>query len=214
MEMLLYQGQIYEVLEQKDEGSIKVVTDNGVLAFLEADGSLAEYDMWEFHFHAPAEHSFNGHLYDLELHIVHKKRGDPNQLGVVGIFFDRSAGDQENEFISRLGVQKFTNNTEFLSGSLPLMSAVSQQVNLINIYRYEGSLTAPVWAAPDYCSENVAWHLLARPLPISTKQVDDFNNLWKDNPNFAKGRGNNRLIQPRNGRKINVKSSVPLYPTN
>lgn len=84
----------------------------------------------------------------------------------------------------------------------------------MDIYRYEGSLTAPVWAAPDYCSENVAWHILSRPLPISSKQVKDFNDLWKDKYDFAKGNGNNRLIQPRNGRKINVKSSVPLYPTN
>lgn len=109
MEMLLYQGLIYEVLEFVDEGSIKVNTDKGVLAFLEADGSLAEYDLLEFHFHAPAEHSFNGHLYDLELHLVHKSRADPTQLGVVAVFFDRSAGDQENEFIRDLGVRKFLN---------------------------------------------------------------------------------------------------------
>lgn len=84
----------------------------------------------------------------------------------------------------------------------------------MNIYRYEGSLTAPIWPDPVYCSENVAWHILSTPLPISSKQMKDVNDLWKDNPNFAKGNGNNRPVQPRNGRKINIKSSVPLSSTN
>jgi carbonic anhydrase len=168
MEMLLWQGLIYEVMETKDEGSIKVVTDKGVLAFLEADGSLSQYDLWEFHFHAPAEHSFNRHLYELELHLVHKNRADPNQLGVVAVFFDRSAGDQENEFLKEIGAAKFLNNSEVLSGSLPLMNAVSQRVNLMNIYRYEGSLTAPIWPEPIYCSET--WHGMFFPLLCPSQQ--------------------------------------------
>ena len=78
MEMLLWEGLITEVAKMKDENSIKVISDNGVLAFMEQNNSLSQYELLEFHFHAPAEHSFNGKLYDVELHLVHQSRADPN----------------------------------------------------------------------------------------------------------------------------------------
>ena len=54
------------------------------------------------------------------------------------------------------------------------------------IYHYFGSLTIPP------CTENLRWVVLNHPLSISPTQVAAFNNKWKNNGNFAGGKGNNR----------------------
>jgi len=69
-----------------------------------ADGSMSLFDMLQFHFHAPSEHTIDGKGFDLELHIVHKEHGG-NGLAVLGIVFDRKAGGNiDNDFISSLNL--------------------------------------------------------------------------------------------------------------
>ena len=41
--------------------------------YFQKNGYFYKYNLIEIHFHAPAEHTFNGTLYDLELHLVHFK---------------------------------------------------------------------------------------------------------------------------------------------
>ena len=89
------------------------------------------------------------------------------------------------------------------------MNSVVSRLNKDIIYRYEGSLTAPIMPELGHCSENVAWHIIPTPIPISQQQVDDFNRIWKDNPEFAKGNGNNRPVQDLNGRLISI-SGLPI----
>ena len=57
---------------------------------------------------------------------------------------------------------------------------------------------------PD-CVEIVEWIVIDDPQPISDRQLREFDLAWKDNPNFAKGFGNNRVTLPLNGRKIFAK---------
>jgi carbonic anhydrase len=47
-----------------------------------------QYNPLQFHFHAPSEHTIDGHLMDLEVHFVHTLTDDNNKYAVVGIFFD------------------------------------------------------------------------------------------------------------------------------
>jgi carbonic anhydrase len=71
-----------------------------------------------------------------------------------------------------------------------------KKLDLTKIFHYEGSLTVPP------CTENVEWNIIDDPLPISKEQLAMFTRKWSGNPEFAKGRGNNRKAQLLHSRKI------------
>ena len=57
-------------------------------------------DVLQFHFHSPAEHTFNGQAYDLEVHFVSKDYVN-SDLSVTAVFFDMSSGGAtENAFLN------------------------------------------------------------------------------------------------------------------
>ena len=79
---------------------------NGSLAFWDEDNELESYKIVQFHLHAPSEHSFDGKLYDAELHLVHKHTHG-RDIAVVAVFFDLEAGgDSDNEFIAALNLTR------------------------------------------------------------------------------------------------------------
>jgi len=61
--------------------------------------------------------------------------------------------------------------------------------NTIHLYRYSGSLTTPP------CSEKVRWAVIAEPIEFSREQIETFEKFYS---------GNNRPLQPLNGRKIRM----------
>ena len=56
-------------------------------------------------------------------------------------------------------------------------------------YRYDGSLTTPP------CSEGVKWIMMTTPIEMSEAQIAAFKAIFD---------GNNRPVQPLNGRKLFV----------
>ena len=156
--------------------TIQVNTDKG--SSIRIDGE--KYDLLQFHFHTPSEHTIEGASYPMEMHLVHKnKKGD---LAVVGLM---------------MVVGKYNNLLEALWDNLPSAEGkenLDEKIDMSALlpagertFRYPGSLTTPP------CSEGVKWNVLLSPISISNEQLTAFQGI------FSK---NNRTIQPIRKRVI------------
>lgn len=159
--------------------SVQVNVEPGSMATI--DGQ--EYELQQFHFHAPSEHTVKGNFYDMEMHLVHKnqkgdiavlgvmmKKGKPNK--VIQVIWDNIAPEIDKEnVVSGISVD-----------------AVSLVPNDKSAYHYYGSLTTPP------CSEGVNWTVFKTPIEVSEEQVQAFKTLM--------GFDNNRPVQPVNKRFI------------
>ncbi len=140
----------------------------------------------QFHFHTPSEHSFNGRLYDAELHIVHQS--PDKQYAVYGLLLQVKP-NVASDFLSGLNPSSLgTSNVK-----LPVINTPS------TVYHYKGSLTTPS------CNEGVQWFVNPEPVPISSKSLASLKRLLNH------GHPSNRKIMPLNGRRvINAGTSCKL----
>lgn len=82
-----------------------------------------KYDSIQFHLHSPSEHSIDGKLYDVEMHIFHliqkKYKTVKNHYAVVAVFFelDERVKDRDT-FFSDWDVENKRNFYFDLSGAL------------------------------------------------------------------------------------------------
>jgi len=141
----------------------------------------ADYQLLQFHFHTPSEHTVGGRSFDTELHLVHKN--DAGELAVVGVLMARGA---QNEAFADI----FENLPEH-AGAVEKLDADVNADGLLptdrSSFRYTGSLTTPP------CSENVKWIVLKTPIELSDEQVDGLHEILDDN---------NRPVQPVHTRKV------------
>lgn len=150
-------------------------------SYIEMDGVC--YDLLQFHFHTPSEHTFAGKFADLELHLVHKDRD--GQFFVVGVVFYAGA---ENAALQPIWdamppVEGPEQSASVMINAIDLLPAIH------TAYRYCGSLTTPP------CSEGVFWAVMTTPLSLSRAQLNAFAAIFAHN---------NRPVQPLNGRIITM----------
>ncbi|NOY70831.1 MAG: carbonic anhydrase family protein [Gammaproteobacteria bacterium] len=166
--------------------------ESGSVVRLEPDGP--QYEVLQFHFHAPAEHSFEkGALYEMEMHIVHRSLSDPDQLAVVGVMI-------------RLGAENITlspiwNNVANLMNAGDHVVDHNQFINIAEAlpgdkryFSYSGSLTTPP------CSEIVEWKVLREPIEMSLEQIHAFVSILDNS--CCETNGNNRPTQELEGRPV------------
>lgn len=138
------------------------------------------YQLLQFHYHVPSEHTVMNAYYPLELHFVHKN--DNNGLAVVGVLVDKGdANDQLNKILTNLpslGAADSTLENFNVSSIMPKGGST---------YAYEGSLTTPP------CDEQVQWLLKSQPIHASTEQLKILSALYD---------GNNRPVQPQGNRTV------------
>ena len=160
--------------------TIEVAYQEG--SWIQVDGT--KYRLLQFHFHAPSEHTVTGNPYEMEMHLVHES--EDGTLAVIGVL-----------------IKSGSTNTAFNTfwHHLPSVPGESAQVNGVvlnasdllpttkHTYRYEGSLTTPP------CSEGVKWFVLTTPIEMSQSQIAAFKAILY---------GNNRPVQPLNGRELLV----------
>lgn len=142
------------------------------------------YELLQFHFHAPSEHTVDGNVYPMEVHLVHKSQD--GKLAVIGVFIKEG---KRNDFIETLWA-----NIPLEEGK-KILRGVSINASVLPLadkpyYHYSGSLTTPP------CSEGVNWNILQTPIEVSQEQIKRFTSIYN---------GNARPVQPLNRRIIEFK---------
>ncbi|HSG88146.1 MAG TPA: carbonic anhydrase family protein [Pseudomonadales bacterium] len=170
------------------------VIDNGHTIQINYDeGSVLDvggeqFELVQYHFHAPSEHTVDGRHYPMEMHLVH--RSETGHLAVIGVLIAEGA-----------------HNTAFDPVWANLPSFPGAQVHLEHLqvdiddllpathrtWRYRGSLTTPP------CSEGVEWIVMHDPVTLSSAQIAAFTAIFD---------GNNRPVQAVGSRSI-VLDQVP-----
>jgi len=141
-----------------------------------------QFDLKQFHFHAPSENHINGKSYPMEAHLVHADK-DGN-LAVVALMFNEGAENKELEKIWAL-IPKNAGE----KNALPSPYAVAQLLpSNKDYYRFNGSLTTPP------CTEGVRWLVMKTPVSASKEQLEVFSHVMHH--------PNNRPVQPVNARPV------------
>ena len=149
------------------------------------------YQLLQFHFHVPSEHTLKGNQFPMEIHLVH--RSAEGQLAVVGGLF---YGGVMNKPMVMASVAKNAHLDlvwqDFPPNGVRIQSRDSVKADdLLPVDRryvtYEGSLTTPP------CSEGVRWILLTSPMVVASSHIEKFTSVI--------GR-NARPVQALNGRQI------------
>ena len=161
-------------------------------SYLRAGPSLLDqYQLVQFHFHAPSEHTIDGKSYAAELHLVHANTlGD---LAVVGVLLDAQPDGNPalDQVITNAPNGVTTSTFEGVS-----VNARSLLPHDRSYFAYTGSLTTPP------CTESVRWFVMTHPVPLSNFSADYLHLLNSMFPGYEGYRNNNRPVAPLNGRKI------------
>ncbi|MFE7835549.1 carbonic anhydrase [Streptomyces sp. NPDC057474] len=141
------------------------------------------YDLKQFHFHLPSEHTEDGEHAEMEVHFVHANQD--GALAVVGVLMEARAGDSAfSDLFAKLPAEEGA--TERITKSFDLTAFLPGDRDQ---YRYDGSLTTPP------CAEGVKWTVLKEEVPVSPGEVAAYEEL------FPKS---NRPTQPVNDREVTV----------
>lgn len=140
------------------------------------------YNLKQFHFHTPSEHTLNGQPADLEMHLVHQSAD--NQLAVVGVMLKQGA---ENPAYAPVFNNLPAQESEPSAVSGVTLNAADLLPAERTYYRYNGSLTTPP------CSEGVQWLLMNTPVEVAPAQASAFQAIFAHNA---------RPVQPLNGRSF------------
>ncbi|MGH9962358.1 MAG: carbonic anhydrase, partial [Pyrinomonadaceae bacterium] len=152
-----------------------------------------KYELLQFHFHAPSEHTVNGQFAAAELHLVH--RNTLLDLAVVGVLVN--VGSPVNKVIDKilLGAPIESGEEVDLGESVNAKSVLPRHSERY-YYNYSGSLTTPP------CSEGVRWLVLKEPVFVSQEAIDRLHEIIAEFDNYDGFPDNNRPVRPLNGRVI------------
>jgi len=164
------------------------IENNGhtIEAHYHSNGNISiddsRYDLLQFHFHSPSEHTEDNMSAAMEMHLVHINSN--SQLAVIGVLIDE--GEENPDF------EKIISNAPERIGLIELPGTEINAEDLLpenpsDYASYSGSLTTPP------CSESVKWMVLDNRIEVSRDQIDRFLKIIGENA---------RPVQFLNGREI------------
>ena len=169
------------------ESPLRIVNNGHTIQVNYESGSSIKLDgqtfnLVQFHFHDPSEHTIDKKPFDMELHLVH--RSEAGALAVIGVLMKQG---QHNAALQPIW-------DAFPSRQEPEQVVKTVKVNAEEflpkdrkVYRYFGSLTTPP------CSQGVNWIVMQQPIELSQNQIQRFANLISIDA---------RPVQPLNNRFV------------
>ena len=142
------------------------------------------YDLQQFHFHAPSEHTIDGEAAALEIHFVHQDRNS-NNLAVVGVLLTEGASENAGYAAVFDQLPATVGPPAPAGGPLDLKALLPER---LGYYTYQGSLTTPP------CSEVVRWLLLDTPVELSAAQIAAFTAIYDANARPVQPLGQRDLL--------------------
>jgi carbonic anhydrase len=136
------------------------------------------FDLEQFHFHHPSEHTLNGSHFPLEIHFVHRSASAKRLILAVFV-----AEGREHPLLHTL-FDHLPHVHEKIRLSADPASLFPEDRQFVE---YEGSLTTPP------CNEGITWVVLTTPISASTAQIGQFAAVFPHN---------NRPLMPLNGRHL------------
>jgi carbonic anhydrase len=142
----------------------------------------AQFELLQYHFHSPSEHTVGGRHFPMEMHLVHKSAD--NKLAVARVFIEEGAENAAFDpvWANLPGQKALETHLEHVTVNVDDLLPKNRAT-----YRYDGSLTTPP------CSEGVKWMLFTTPIQLSAKQIGAFREILK---------WNNRPLQPLSNRTV------------
>lgn len=174
------------VIDIVDNGhTLQVTVDEGSTLITQR----GEYQLLQFHFHTPSEHTVGGLSYPMEAHFVHQSSSAT--FAVVSVLFEEGL---PNDNLARL-IKHFP-AAKGESRHVPevVLDLAAHLPSDHSAFSYLGSFTTPP------CTENVEWFILKQPVTASREQLAAF---------AARLAPNNRPVQPLNGRRFGLSQVAP-----
>ena len=141
-----------------------------------------DYQLLQFHFHHPSEHTVDGKAHEMEVHFVHK--AEDGGLTVLGIFIKPGA---EHPVL----VPIWARMPEEAGGTVKVEDEFIELAKFLprnmTTVQYAGSLTTPP------CGEVVNWVVFRDHIEASKTQIEQFAKLYPMNA---------RPVQPRFRRAV------------
>lgn len=145
-----------------------------------------DFELKQFHFHAPSENHIAGRSFPIEAHLVHSDK--EGNLAVVAVMFEKGAA---SETLTSLWLQMpmaVGDRNVITASPAKQVSASSLLPSKRDYYRFNGSLTTPP------CTEGVRWLVMRDSVTASEEQIKKLVTVL--------GHPNNRPIQALNARVV------------
>lgn len=142
------------------------------------------FNLAQFHFHAPSEHTIDHQVGDMEVHLVHtrEENGQLVEIAVIGRLMEVATSGTNAEMGKILNNLPSSGGTKSPNVTINPKKFLPEDGLLTGLlvpppkyYRYSGSLTTPP------CDEIVNWIVYKDKLKISLAQLNAFKMLYTNN---------------------------------
>jgi carbonic anhydrase len=140
------------------------------------------YELAQFHFHYPSEHTVSGTVYGMEAHLMYQT--SEGQVAGVTVFIKPG---QSNPTMERVWQHMPPTEGQNEVAGVEINPGGLLPRDTRGYYTYTGSLTAPP------CTEAVTWFVLKEPAEATPEQIAAFARLYPHDV---------RPAQPLNGRVV------------